>query len=276
MLRHYLSTNCTGYHFTLCDYYWRYGIDLRPIPIHRDGERFWLPIPLPNWIKYDSEGFPVDIYWFLRFLWRKQNPYRVFSPNDLKRIPLSKSEQERYEAYSYHGFDKKRFLKLYKKGIRMPHKWTTFKHEIQYCFPCNDEVKVPEFYTYEHWCKKHPGAHIPLYCPTLGDLAEMYVAQATGNTDFNLPPPVEGKYAPFFENYVETVVFKLVDDSPYNHEDVRFPNGFTEEHIEWLIKCATPRIMAYLQQKLPPSDPVLQAIILKFKKKLKNSEFFLV
>ncbi|WP_457558135.1 hypothetical protein [Candidatus Harpocratesius sp.] len=59
-------------------------------------------------------------------------------------------------------------------------------------------------------------------------------------------------------------------------DDRRFPHGFTELHRAWLIRAANPSTIEYLQLHAGSGDEVLTEILLKNKKQLPNSPFYLI
>ncbi|MCF2139509.1 MAG: hypothetical protein K9W44_05585 [Candidatus Lokiarchaeota archaeon] len=108
----------------------------------------------------------------------------------------------------------------------------------------NTPISYSLLQTYEQICTRAASHFIPLFTPTVADLAIAYVTL---------------KYNPS----------AVLDNT-------RFPHGFTAENRQWLITCANPTIIDYLQANLHHADPLITEILLLQKKKLQNSPFFLI
>ncbi|MHA1618097.1 MAG: hypothetical protein ACTSVZ_02375 [Promethearchaeota archaeon] len=77
--------------------------------------------------------------------------------------------------------------------------------------------------------------------------------------------------------YLSTIdPHESVADPDLLHDTARFPIGFTDEHRSWLIACAPPSILAFLQAHQPSADPIVEAILLRGAKHLTGSDFTII
>ncbi|MCF2138463.1 MAG: hypothetical protein K9W44_00240 [Candidatus Lokiarchaeota archaeon] len=106
----------------------------------------------------------------------------------------------------------------------------------------NKDIKT---YTYSEIVGKFPKLEIPFNPPTIPDMAFVYIKIHSSK--------------------------KAVSLDPYS-----FPHGFTARHRKLLLMLASPSILTLLQENLPSSDPLIQDILQKFKKKLPNSPYSII
>ncbi|MCF2139135.1 MAG: hypothetical protein K9W44_03685 [Candidatus Lokiarchaeota archaeon] len=210
-----------------------------------------MPLPSSKIVPCDENGLPLDTYWLLQFLMRKIYPNWPIPLYDKQGVPIDNNEEFDYmkinqkfdKAFlNIKPFDREKFLHAYRNGEYYYHPDFIVQHFV-------GSILKPRFseftlWTYQDWCDKYDPHFVPLFTPTIPDLAIAYITTKK-NPDAKL-------------------------------DDRRFPNGFTEEHRQWLIACATPSAIEYLQTHAGPSDPVLIAILEKRKKPLPNSPYYLI
>ncbi|WP_457558932.1 hypothetical protein [Candidatus Harpocratesius sp.] len=237
-----LYSSVANYYHILMKFYEETGIDLRQYRSDNSGTSFNIPLPPAEYVPRDKKGFPINNYWLLLYCIRMNDPNFLIPPYDRQGIPFRSRKIEIYQLISNIEFDRVKFLKLWARGIPMDHPDMIVRSYIHWCF--DSEIKKYERKPYAVWESIAYKAKMPLASPTLPDLALAYIETK------NSPHP------------------KLPED--------KFPNGFTAFHHKCLVKCATPRILRLLQHKLPYSDPLISEILLKFKKTLPNSPYFLI
>ncbi|MCF2139040.1 MAG: hypothetical protein K9W44_03175 [Candidatus Lokiarchaeota archaeon] len=266
------------YFFRISDYYYRYGVDLRQYQCNIAGNLFALPFPNPKQIPYDADGYPKPYYWFEKYLIRLRQPnfpIPLYEPNGRPIYDLNGRKYYGRKKWEQSEYLWKRELILFHHALLTKHDAANHisggdEHTTHYEFKNIDFDKIgnkhrqiyekmcyrgvskkiwiterhyPHMQTYKQMCRKAAPHFIPLFTPTLPDLAIAYVS---------------------IHRNPSTVL-----------DEKRFPNGFTDENREWLLTCANHTILAYLQANLNHDDPLIIDIILRNKKSLPNSQFSL-
>lgn len=242
------------YFFTISDYYWKFGVDLRRYLTNTSKKRFNIPLPSPKVVPRDENGLPLNNYWLFKALFREKNPNYLIPLYDEKGVPLDRDEWHKYmeicqdeewieiNSWSYpeppEKFDREAFLENYRLGKPYYHPVERIRREIRDLMDPRPEFLQTELKSYQWFCRVKAPHFVPLYTPTVADLAVAYVT-------------------------VKKNPAAALDDT-------RFPHGFLPEHRRWLIAAANPSTIQYLQLHAGPGDEVLAEILLRFQKSTKK------
>ncbi len=251
---HYPPLNSVSkYYYLLAEYYWLHGLDLRPYRASSTVNRFMLPFPPASVVPRDSDGIPLHLYWMFMHFIIQANPGYPLPPYDAKGEPLEEYAYKKYQHFGSFdfnslGIDRREYLRT-RTSIKMLSR-TDMALQSRHAWGLKKQGPVffPKIIDYP--AITPPKVATTLSCPTIDELARAYIT-VTNPTSLVATPP-------------------LLRDT------ARFPNGFTEEHRTWLIACAPPPILAFLQANLPATDPILVAIMEQHAKPLDGSDLRLV
>ncbi|MHA1673748.1 MAG: hypothetical protein ACTSYI_08965 [Promethearchaeota archaeon] len=236
------------YYYLLSSWYWWFGADWRGYKTTRGCEEFLIPFPPADVVPQDGDGIPIHLYWMFQYFIYQTNPGHVLPPYDAKGIPLTSNSFRKYREFDERDFDRNAYLRERKKikilsrtnaTLQTYHYWGTVKQGL---------VFFPRLYDYP--AITPPKQTNTLSCPTLDELARVYITTINPHSS--------------------------VADLSLTRDTARFPLGFTDEHRSWLIACAPPSILAFLQAHAPLADPIVEAILLRGAKPLAGSTLSII
>ncbi|MCF2138451.1 MAG: hypothetical protein K9W44_00180 [Candidatus Lokiarchaeota archaeon] len=228
------------YFFRVMHYFWVMGIDLRQYPCDYSFEWYIMPFPSSEIVPRARDGLPESNFWLAWYFVRQVRP----------NFPIPAYDKNGYPVFE-NGFDaindnypeeRKAILDFYYKKVEFDSQSSEIDFILNYIRRPDMDVKT---YTYSEIVGKFPKLEIPFNPPTIPDMAFAYIKINGSKKSVSLDPN-------------------------------SFPHGFTARHRKLLLMLATPSILALLQENLPSSDPLIQDILQKFKKKLPNSPYSII
>ncbi|MHA1674920.1 MAG: hypothetical protein ACTSYI_14990 [Promethearchaeota archaeon] len=178
-----------------------------------------------------------NTYWMLWHFIRETNPTYAIPPYDNTGVPIFHRDRLEYDSFSQLPLDRTWYLRN-----RLTMQYTPFR-ELNSHHSWGKKVVEPRYLPkIIDWSTQTPPmVATTLACPTVSELATAYIANTrieTQEMDPSSPPPIPAHLSLL-------------------HNKTRFSNGFTQTHRKWLLKCANPQVISFLESHLPASDSLL-------------------